>query len=187
MESHNIHKKCVKSREAYVDIIQKFFGLLQKMLQKKKTHFFWRVRFFFVTFFAEAQIFFGLHLQMLQKIWHTFYVQCVTPTLLLDSLQQKRKKRETQKYGRTGSRARVKRITTAYANHYTIRPVWQHASVAQWIEHQTSNLGVAGSSPAWGTNFCKQKEKEKKKLEKKVPTPGFEPGSCGWEPHILTN
>ena len=24
------------------------------------------------------------------------------------------------------------------------------ASVAQWIEHQTSNLGVAGSSPAWG-------------------------------------
>ena len=22
---------------------------------------------------------------------------------------------------------------------------------AQWIEHQTSNLGVAGSSPAWGT------------------------------------
>ena len=27
-----------------------------------------------------------------------------------------------KKYGRTGSRARVKRITTAYANHYTIRP-----------------------------------------------------------------
>ena len=26
------------------------------------------------------------------------------------------------KNGRTGSRARVKRITTAYANHYTIRP-----------------------------------------------------------------
>ena len=29
------------------------------------------------------------------------------------------------------------------------------ASVAQWIEHQTSNLGVAGSSPAWGS-FCDQ-------------------------------
>lgn len=27
------------------------------------------------------------------------------------------------------------------------------ASVAQWIEHQTSNLGVAGSSPAWGKHF----------------------------------
>lgn len=27
------------------------------------------------------------------------------------------------------------------------------ASVAQWIEHQTSNLGVAGSSPACGTFF----------------------------------
>ena len=27
------------------------------------------------------------------------------------------------KIGRTGSRARVKRITTAYANHYTIRPL----------------------------------------------------------------
>ena len=27
-----------------------------------------------------------------------------------------------KKNGRTGSRARVKRITTAYANHYTIRP-----------------------------------------------------------------
>jgi hypothetical protein len=27
--------------------------------------------------------------------------------------------------------------------------------VAQWIEHQTSNLGVAGSSPAKGTScFC---------------------------------
>ena len=25
------------------------------------------------------------------------------------------------------------------------------ALVAQWIEHQTSNLGVAGSSPAGGT------------------------------------
>jgi hypothetical protein len=25
-----------------------------------------------------------------------------------------------------------------------------NALVAQWIEHQTSNLGVAGSSPAWG-------------------------------------
>ena len=28
-----------------------------------------------------------------------------------------------------------------------------HALVAQWIEHQTSNLGVAGSSPARGTLF----------------------------------
>ena len=28
-----------------------------------------------------------------------------------------------------------------------------NASVAQWIEHQTSNLGVAGSSPAWGKFF----------------------------------
>ena len=27
------------------------------------------------------------------------------------------------------------------------------AFVAQWIEHQTSNLGVAGSSPAEGTYF----------------------------------
>ena len=27
------------------------------------------------------------------------------------------------------------------------------AFVAQWIEHQTSNLGVAGSSPAGGTYF----------------------------------
>jgi hypothetical protein len=35
-----------------------------------------------------------------------------------------------------------------------------HAPVAQWIEHQTSNLGVAGSSPARGTtiftNRCRQ-------------------------------
>ena len=28
------------------------------------------------------------------------------------------------------------------------------ASVAQWIEHQTSNLGVAGSSPAVGKTKC---------------------------------
>lgn len=28
-----------------------------------------------------------------------------------------------------------------------------YALVAQWIEHQTSNLGVAGSSPARGTIF----------------------------------
>ena len=28
-----------------------------------------------------------------------------------------------------------------------------HALVAQWIEHQTSNLGVAGSSPAGGRCF----------------------------------
>jgi hypothetical protein len=149
-----------------------FLGFCKKCYKKKKLTFS-RKCVFFVTFFAEAQNFFGWHLQMLQKIWHTFYVQCVTPTLLLDSLQQKRKKRETQKYGRTGSRARVKRITTAYANHYTIRPVWQHASVAQWIEHQTSNLGVAGSSPAWGTNFCKQKEKEKKKTRKKSSHAGI--------------
>ena len=27
------------------------------------------------------------------------------------------------------------------------------ALVAQWIEHQTSNLGVAGSSPAKGITF----------------------------------
>ena len=27
------------------------------------------------------------------------------------------------------------------------------ALVAQWIEHQTSNLGVAGSSPARGIRF----------------------------------
>ena len=27
------------------------------------------------------------------------------------------------------------------------------ALVAQWIEHQTSNLGVAGSSPARGIPF----------------------------------
>ena len=27
------------------------------------------------------------------------------------------------------------------------------ARVAQWIEHQTSNLGVAGSSPAMGMIF----------------------------------
>ena len=27
------------------------------------------------------------------------------------------------------------------------------APVAQWIAHQTSNLGVAGSSPAWGIIF----------------------------------
>ena len=27
------------------------------------------------------------------------------------------------------------------------------ALVAQWIEHQTSNLGVAGSSPARGISF----------------------------------
>ena len=70
MESHNIHKKCVKSREAYVDIIQNFFGVLQKMLQKKKNSLFpfSRKCVFFVTFFAEAQNFFGWHLQMLQKI-----------------------------------------------------------------------------------------------------------------------
>jgi hypothetical protein len=28
--------------------------------------------------------------------------------------------------------------------------------VAQWIEHQTSNLGVAGSSPAEGTTFIRK-------------------------------
>jgi hypothetical protein len=28
-----------------------------------------------------------------------------------------------------------------------------YAPVAQWIEHQTSNLGVAGSSPARGTTI----------------------------------
>jgi hypothetical protein len=33
-------------------------------------------------------------------------------------------------------------------------PLLEHiALVAQWIEHQTSNLGVAGSSPARGTSF----------------------------------
>ena len=31
------------------------------------------------------------------------------------------------------------------------------AFVAQWIEHQTSNLGVAGSSPAEGTNFYSER------------------------------
>jgi len=30
------------------------------------------------------------------------------------------------------------------------------APVAQWIEHQTSNLGVAGSSPARGIFFVHQ-------------------------------
>ena len=30
---------------------------------------------------------------------------------------------------------------------------WYVALVAQWIEHQTSNLGVAGSSPARGSVF----------------------------------
>ena len=28
--------------------------------------------------------------------------------------------------------------------------------MAQWIEHQTSNLGVAGSSPAEGTTFTRK-------------------------------
>ena len=42
---------------------------------------------------------------------------------------------------------------------------WRHhetivcAPVAQWIAHQTSNLGVAGSSPAWGIVFWLQGEK----------------------------
>ena len=34
----------------------------------------------------------------------------------------------------------------------TARPRTWQAPVAQWIEHQTSNLGVAGSSPAGRTN-----------------------------------
>jgi hypothetical protein len=39
--------------------------------------------------------------------------------------EKKGKKTNKKKCGRTGSRARVKRITTAYANHYTIRPeIW---------------------------------------------------------------
>ena len=33
-----------------------------------------------------------------------------------------RKKKSKKVYGGTGIRARVKRITTAYANHYTIAP-----------------------------------------------------------------
>ena len=33
------------------------------------------------------------------------------------------------------------------------------ALVAQWIEHQTSNLGVAGSSPARGISFCHHAER----------------------------
>jgi hypothetical protein len=36
----------------------------------------------------------------------------------------------------------------------TLEPhVERIALVAQWIEHQTSNLGVAGSSPARGISF----------------------------------
>ena len=37
------------------------------------------------------------------------------------------------------------------------------APVAQWIAHQTSNLGVAGSSPAWGISFCHSEALQKKK------------------------
>ena len=45
-------------------------------------------------------------------------------------------------------------LTTRSCCHYRT-PVWQTglAPVAQWTAHQTSNLGVAGSSPAWGS-FC---------------------------------
>ena len=41
------------------------------------------------------------------------------------------------------------------------------ALVAQWIEHQTSNLGVAGSSPARGTVFtiaCVEMSEDGRKL-----------------------
>ena len=41
----------------------------------------------------------------------------------------------------------IRRVTIAPWSQFIIGC----ASVAQWIEHQTSNLGVAGSSPAWGT------------------------------------
>ena len=34
-------------------------------------------------------------------------------------------------YGGTGIRARVKRITTAYANHYTIPPRWQTSGIVE--------------------------------------------------------
>ena len=58
---------------------------------------------------------------------------------------------QTKKIGRTGSRARVKRITTAYANHYTIRP---HCigGVAHSVERSVRNRQAQGSKPC-SSNF----------------------------------
>ena len=44
-------------------------------------------------------------------------------------------------YGGTGIRARVKRITTAYANHYTIPPRWDISGV---VEINTMGLLAMG-------------------------------------------
>ena len=61
-----------------------------------------------------------------------------------------------EKLGRTGSRARVKRITTAYANHYTIRPpdnMLCHSSLG--VEHSLSKRQVVGSNPCfWSREVC---------------------------------
>jgi hypothetical protein len=52
--------------------------------------------------------------------YYYYYYYFIYLFIYLFIYKKKRKKRKG--IGRTGSRARVKRITTAYANHYTIRP-----------------------------------------------------------------
>ena len=55
--------------------------------------------------------------------------------------QKKKKKKKKKKNGRTGSRARVKRITTAYANHYTIRPTPDlHQLLTKTFVYRTCSL-----------------------------------------------
>lgn len=55
-----------------------------------------------------------------------------------------------------GNRTPNLRVWNPTRYHCAMESVINCASVAQWIEHQTSNLGVAGSSPAWG-NFLERK------------------------------
>jgi hypothetical protein len=58
-----------------------------------------------------------------------------------------------KRYGGTGIRARVKRITTAYANHYTIPPQYGSIGVPVHSHHQIDSSSLkemlhAGLEPA---------------------------------------
>ena len=59
------------------------------------------------------------------------------------------------------------------------------APLTQSVECWSYEPKVAGSSPAWSTDFCKASTgcKYKKKI---MAVPGFEPGSSGSQPLMLT-